>query len=99
MWYAGFLQSAVQAYPIIWSYAITYGEIAVGLGLIVGCFTGAAAFFGIFMNLNFLLAGTVSVNPIMALLGIGVLLARRVAGYIGLDYWIRPWAMKCCTRR
>ncbi len=87
-WYADFLQATVLAHPIIWSYAITFGEIAVGLGLIAGCLTGVAAFFGVFMNLNFMLAGTVSVNPIMALLGISVILARRVAGYIGLDYWV-----------
>ena len=95
MWYASFLQSSVLSHSVIWSYAITFGEIAVGVGLILGCLTGIAAFFGVFMNLNFLLAGTVSVNPIMALLGIGVLLARRVAGHIGLDHWVRPWLMKC----
>jgi len=96
LWYASFLQTAVEAHPILWSYVITYGEIAVGLGLIFGCLTGVAAFFGIFMNLNFLLAGTVSVNPIMAFLGIGILLARRVSGRVGLDYWVRPLMNKCC---
>ena len=87
-WYATFLQVAVQPHSIIWSYAITFGELAVGLGLIFGILTGAAAFFGGFMNLNFMLAGTVSINPILFTLAIGLVLARRVAGHYGLDYWI-----------
>ena len=33
------------------------------------------------MNLNFLLAGTVSTNPIMLVLALGIILARRVAGH------------------
>jgi len=99
MWYASFLQTAVSAHPVVWSYAITYGEMAVGLGLIFGCLTGVAAFFGIFMNLNFMLAGSISTNPILALLGIGILLARRVSGHIGLDYWVRPRMEKCCRSK
>lgn len=89
-WYAWFLQNLVQPYPEVWAYAITFGEILVGLALIVGFLVGISAFFGVFMNLNFLLAGTVSVNPIMATLAIGLILAWRVAGYLGADRYILP---------
>lgn len=89
-WYAWFLQHLVLPYPEAWAYAITFGEIAVGLGLIVGLLVGIAAFFGVFMNLNFMLAGAVSINPIMATLAIGLILAWRVAGYWGLDRWVLP---------
>jgi thiosulfate dehydrogenase [quinone] large subunit len=88
MWYAWFLQHAVLPYADIWSYAITYGEIAVGLGLILGAFTFLAAFFGAFMNINYLLAGTVSTNPVLLVLALFIMMAYRVAGYIGLDYYI-----------
>ncbi|MSU74251.1 DoxX family membrane protein [Candidatus Kaiserbacteria bacterium] len=91
MWYAGFLQSTVLPHVTVWSNAIAVGEVLVGLGLIVGLLTGVAAFFGFFMNLNFLLAGTVSVNPIMLILALGIILARRVAGYWGLDRYARPF--------
>lgn len=91
MWYASFLQGAVLPHLVAWSNAITLGEIFVGLGLIVGLFTTAAAFFGFFMNINFLLAGAVSVNPIWLLLSLGIMLAHKVAGYWGLDRWARPW--------
>lgn len=84
-WYAAFLQNIVAPYPLLWANAIATGEVLVGLGLIVGLFTGIAAFFGLFMNLNFLLAGTVSSNPVLFVLGLFIFLARRVAGNIGLD--------------
>ncbi len=90
MWYAAFLKSTVLPNLVTWSNLIAVGEVLVGLGLIVGLFTGVAAFFGFFMNLNFLLAGTVSVNPILLVLALGLILARRVAGYWGLDRYIQP---------
>lgn len=91
MWYASFLKSAVLPNLTLWSNAIAVGEVLVGIGLIVGLFTGVAAFFGFFMNLNFLLAGTVSTNPAMMLLAISLMLSRRVAGYWGLDRYVKPY--------
>ncbi|MFA7302538.1 MAG: DoxX family membrane protein [Candidatus Paceibacterota bacterium] len=90
-WYAAFLQSTVLPNVMVWSNLIVVGELMVGLGLIVGLFTGVAAFFGGFMNLNFLLAGTVSTNPVLFVLAIGLVLARRVAGRIGLDHYAAPY--------
>ena len=91
LWYAAFLQSAVLPHLLLWSNAVAVGEVLVGLGLIVGLCTGVAAFFGSFMNLNYLFAGTVSINPLMFVLGLGIVLARRVAGYWGLDRYARPY--------
>src|SRR3989344_5455608 len=67
-WYAGFIQSVALPNASLISYLVTYGEILVGVALILGIFTGIAAFFGTFMNLNFLFAGTVSTNPFLLLL-------------------------------
>ncbi len=89
-WYATFLQNVVLPHVQGWSSAVSYGEFLVGLGLILGLLTGIAAFFGLFMNLNFLMAGTVSVNPILFVLSIGIILAWRVAGRIGLDRYALP---------
>ncbi len=89
-WYAAFLQNIVAPHPVVWSYLITFGELLVGIGLIVGILTGIAAFFGAFMNMNFLLAGTVSVNPILGFLGLLLVLAWRVSGWWGLDRWVLP---------
>ena len=97
-WYASFLQSNVLPHLVIWSNAVVLGEIMIGLGLIVGLCTGTAAFFAFFMAFNFMLAGTVSINPTLLLLAIGIMLAHRVAGYWGLDRWARPFCKKFCRR-
>ena len=89
-YYAWFLQHAVQPYPAIWAYAITFGEILVGLGLIFGLFTGIAAFFGGLLNANYLLAGAISTNPALFILATGLVLAWKVAGLIGLDALALP---------
>jgi thiosulfate dehydrogenase [quinone] large subunit len=89
-WYATFLQNAVLPHISAWSYAIAFGELFVGIALIVGAFVGIAAFFGLFMNLNYLLAGTVSINPILFALSIGIMLAWKIAGYIGADRLFLP---------
>lgn len=89
-WYAWFLRTFVEPAPAFWAYLITFGEILVGLGLIVGALTGVAAFFGLVMNLNYLLAGTVSTNPILGGIAILIVLAWRVAGYYGVDRYLLP---------
>lgn len=96
-WYAWFLQHAVSPHASAWAHAITYGEILVGLGLIFGALTFLAAFFGAFMNINYLLAGTVSTNPQLLVLAILLMLAHKTAGFIGLDYYLdhakKSWAL------
>jgi thiosulfate dehydrogenase [quinone] large subunit len=89
-WYAGFLQNVVIPGAGFWSYVVTFGELAVGIGLIIGMLTGIAAFFGVFMNMNFLLAGAVSINPIIGGLALFLVLAWRVAGYYGVDRYLLP---------
>ena len=89
-WYAWFLQSAVLPHVAFWARVVAYGEVLVGLALIVGLFVGIAAFFGGFMNFNYLLAGTVSVNPLLFVLGLGLVLAWKIGGYWGLDYFVLP---------
>ncbi len=89
-WYADFLKTWVIPHAGFWAYLVTFGEVAVGLGLIAGCLTGIAAFFGVTMNFNYLLAGTVSTNPILGFLGILLILAWRVAGYYGVDRYLLP---------
>lgn len=88
MWYAWFLKHLVLPYASYWSHAVAYGEVLVGAGLMLGALTFVAAFFGFFMNLNYLLAGTVSSNPTMLVLALLIMLANRVAGYIGVDYYL-----------
>lgn len=90
-WYRNFLNFLLANDAYTWfAPLIVAGEICVGLGLLFGVLTGFAAFFGAFMNMSFLLAGSASTNPIMFTLAIGVVLAWKVAGYIGIDRWLLP---------
>lgn len=90
-WYGYFLANIAMPHAVVFSYFITFGEIAVGLGLVLGVFTGIAAFFGAFMNLNYLFAGSISTNPLLLCVQLFVILAWRNAGWIGLDRWFLPW--------
>lgn len=89
-WYARFLEGVVLPNAQIWSYLVVWGEILVGVGLLIGLFTGIAAILGGFMNLNYLLSGSVGVNPIMLLLAITLVFAWRTAGWWGFDRWVLP---------
>ncbi len=89
-WYGAFLQNVVIPNAVFWSYVVSWGELLVGIALILGILTGVAAFFGSFMNMNYLLAGTVSTNPILFLIAVFLVLAWKTAGWWGLDRWILP---------
>jgi thiosulfate dehydrogenase [quinone] large subunit len=89
-WYAWFLQHVVLPNAHVWSYLVAWGEFLVGVALILGIFTGIAAFFGSFMNVNYLLAGAVSSNPILFIIATWLVLAWKTAGWIGLDHWLLP---------
>jgi thiosulfate dehydrogenase [quinone] large subunit len=89
-WYAWFLQHVVLTHSVFWSYLVSWGETLVGVALILGIFTGIAAFFGSFMNLSYLLAGTVSINPVLFVIATWLVLAWKTAGWWGLDRWILP---------
>jgi thiosulfate dehydrogenase [quinone] large subunit len=90
-WYRDFINLLLNNHAASWfSYLIVFGEIAIGLGLLVGALVGIAAFFGALMNMSFLLAGSASTNPVLFTFAIGLILAWRVAGYYGLDRYLLP---------
>lgn len=89
-WYAWLIENVFIPNAFIFSHLVALGELFVGLALIAGFLTGASAFVGGMMNAAFLLAGTLSTNPVMFILATWLVLAWRVAGYYGLDYWVLP---------
>jgi len=90
-WYASFIERVAMPNATLFSYLVVLGEVLVGVALIVGVFTTFAALMGAFMNLNFMLAGTLSSNPWMLALQAIIVWAGVSAGYYGLDYFVRPW--------
>ncbi len=90
-WYSAFLKVLIASGSYVWmGKLVSVGETLVGIALILGMFTGFAAFFGGFMNFNYLMAGTVSVNPMFLVLAVALMLAWKVSGFIGLDYFLVP---------
>lgn len=90
-WYRGFIQGLLDGGHYTWfAKLIVAGEILVGVALILGLFTGIAAFFGGFLNWNFMMAGTASTNPLLFTIAILLILAWKTAGWWGLDRWIMP---------
>jgi thiosulfate dehydrogenase [quinone] large subunit len=90
-WYRDFINTLLAGNHEGWfAWVITLGELAVGIGLILGILTGLAAFGGALMNMSFLLAGSASTNPVLFTLAIGLILAWKVAGYYGVDRYLLP---------
>lgn len=90
-WYRDFLTGLINSNAHTWfAPVIAWGEVLVGLGLIFGVLTGWAAFFGMLMNMSFMLAGSASTNPVLFALSVLLVLAWRVAGYLGGDRYALP---------
>ena len=90
-WYRGFIQWMLDTQQYVWfAKVIAVGEFLIGVALILGAFAGIAAFFGAFMNWNFIMAGAASTNGMLLVLAVLLLLAWKVAGYWGLDRWLLP---------
>jgi thiosulfate dehydrogenase [quinone] large subunit len=90
-WYRDFLNALINAEAHTWfAPLIAWGEVLVGPGLIFGVLTGWAAFFGLLMNMSFMLAGSASTNPVLFSISILLVLAWRVASYLGGDRYILP---------
>ncbi|MFD1638232.1 DoxX family protein [Evansella tamaricis] len=89
--YHAFIENFALPNAGLFSFMVAWGELLVGIGLILGVLTTAAAFFGIMMNFAFMFAGTISSNPWMVLLTVFILAAGYNAGRIGGDHWVMPY--------
>ena len=69
---------------------VAVSETLIGIALILGLFTGIAAFFGVVLNFNFIFSGSAGVNPAFLIVGLLLVMAWRNAGWLGLDRWLLP---------
>lgn len=90
-WYRDFIQFMLDRGWYTWfADVVMWGEVVVGVALILGAFVGIAAFFGAFMNWNFIMAGAASTNGLLFALAVLLMLAWKVAGWYGLDRFLLP---------
>lgn len=89
-WYASFIQSVALPNAKVFSYLVAYGEVLVGISLILGALTIVGLLAGAFMNLNYMLAGTTSTNPNLYTAAILLMAAGANAYLFGLDRFILP---------
>jgi thiosulfate dehydrogenase [quinone] large subunit len=89
--FVAFLQHFALPNIKLFNAIVPWGELLVGVGLILGALTTTAVFFGMLMNFSYMLAGTVSSNPWLILLSIFIIVAGANAGKFGADYYILPY--------
>jgi thiosulfate dehydrogenase (quinone) large subunit len=84
-WWAVFLENVAIPNVEAFNFLVPWGELLVGLGLLIGCFTKTAVFFGIAMNFSYMFSGTTSTNPQLVLLSMFILVSAMNAGRYGVD--------------
>lgn len=91
-WYRSFLPYLLDQEAYTWfGKLVANGELLIGIGLIVGAFVGIAAFFGALLNWNFIMAGAASTNGLLLVAAVLLVLAWKVAGYYGADFYLLRW--------
>ncbi|TVY11983.1 DoxX family protein [Paenibacillus cremeus] len=89
--FVAFLKAFALPNVKLFNLLIPWGELLVGIGLILGVLTTTAMFFGLLMNFMYMFAGTVSTNPWLTLLGIILITAGANAGRFGVAYYVKPY--------
>ncbi len=90
-WYRSVIQMMLNNGWYVWfAKLVALSEFLVGLALILGFLVGLSAFVGAFMDWNYLMAGSVSINPVLFVAAILLMFAWKTAGYYGLDRVIVP---------
>jgi thiosulfate dehydrogenase (quinone) large subunit len=92
-WYAWLISHIALPNAVLFSYLVSFGELLVGIALILGAFTVLAASAGLLMNFSYLFAGAVSINPLLILLEWILIWGNEKSGQIGLDRFIRKYWM------
>jgi uncharacterized membrane protein YphA (DoxX/SURF4 family) len=64
--YQWFLEGVVMKFPAVFAYLVAYGELLVGVALILGALTRLAGFFGVFMVASFLFTKGHSITVLAA---------------------------------
>lgn len=92
-WYKDFLETTVLPNAGLFATLQAYGEVAVGIGLVLGAFTGLTALVGLFLALNYGLAtqwmsfGQQGFH-LLLITSMVLFLATRAGRVWGVDRWL-----------
>lgn len=89
-WYSWFIKSIALPNATAFGYAVAWGELLIGIGLILGFLTTIALLAAVFLNLNYLFAGTVSINPLLLFWEALLLWGGAATYYWGIDRAFLP---------
>jgi thiosulfate dehydrogenase [quinone] large subunit len=99
-WFATLTREIFLPNAALFGYLVAFGEVLVGIALILGIFTKFSAIMGLTMNFAFLFAGTSSDNVMMVLLLLPmVLVGGSAATYYGVDRFLMPAIQRWNERR
>ena len=93
-WYGDFIKNVALPNEHLLSYMVAYGEVLVGLALVIGLFSKWAAFWGLTMNLAFYLAGSTSSNGYMMVAEMALVFGGLGVSFYGLDTFVLPFLKK-----
>ena len=98
-WYATLARDVFLPNAAIFSYLVAFGEVAIGLALILGLFTRFSAVMSVLLGLSLLMAGATSTLPQMVAISVALATAGGVAvGYYGIDHFVRPVTVQVLRR-
>jgi thiosulfate dehydrogenase [quinone] large subunit len=90
-WWGSFLHSFVVPNAAWIAVLVAFGELAIGLGLVVGFLTRTAAVASLLLLFTYVMSGTASVCAFYALCAVIVLATWRTSSWIGVDGLIAGW--------
>ena len=102
IWHRAFIFDVVVPNPVLFSYLVAFGEVAIGLSLLTGCLVRVASLFGAFHNFNILFAIAIpSGNGVQIRLNrlyifLHLIFVFAAAGRsLGLDGWLKKKFPQC----
>ena len=98
-WYASLARDLFLPNAAVFSYLVAYGEVLIGLALIIGIFTRFSSAMSVLLALALLMAGATSTLPQMLTISLALgIVGGQAIGYYGLDFFVRPIEIKLLHR-
>ena len=93
-WWGSFLHSFVVPNAGFIGLLVAFGELAIGIALVLGLFTRTAALASLVLLFTYVMSGTASVCAFYALCALLILATWRVSSWIGVDGFIAGYRQR-----